>query len=173
MTRLLCGVVLLFCAVSFPLKSQDRNTTASRDYLFAWAGDAQQQGNDFLAVIDAAPSSAAYGKLVTTLATDGCNLGMQRIAQVKNERPAGTMIVGEKHPAGGHYIFGVMDLNRLSTRTSARRSRALARMDRFSFRRWVVESNASRGLAPTSQRRTWCIRLRVIGVGFPPLWGIT
>src|SRR5690242_10341804 len=30
-------------------------------YLFAWAGDIAQQGDDFLAVIDADPASSSYG----------------------------------------------------------------------------------------------------------------
>jgi uncharacterized lipoprotein NlpE involved in copper resistance len=70
MTRLPCAAAVIFCLVVCPLKSQDRKATAAGDYLFAWAGDSEQKGNDFLAVIDADPSSAAYGKLVTTLATD-------------------------------------------------------------------------------------------------------
>ena len=47
MTRLLCAAALIFCVVSGPLKSQDPKTTATEDYLFAWAGDAEQKGNDF------------------------------------------------------------------------------------------------------------------------------
>jgi 56kDa selenium binding protein (SBP56) len=106
MTRVLCGVVLLFCAVSFPLKSQDRNTTAPRDYLFAWAGDAQQQGNDFLAVIDADPSSAAYGKLVTTLATDQQTIQVHHTEYVM---PASGMLFANDHGAGRTFVFDLRD----------------------------------------------------------------
>ncbi len=38
--------------------------------LFAWTGDLERKGNDFLAIIDADPASSSYGRLVTTLPTD-------------------------------------------------------------------------------------------------------
>jgi len=106
MTRLLCAAALIFCVVSGPLKSQDPKTTATEDYLFAWAGDAGQKGNDFLAVIDADPSSASYGKLVTTLATD------QKTIQVHHTEytmPASGMLFANDHGAGRTFIFDVRD----------------------------------------------------------------
>lgn len=51
----------------------DQTTAKSRSRghcLLVWAGDRKLTGNDFLAVIDADPVSATYGRLVTTLATD-------------------------------------------------------------------------------------------------------
>src|ERR1700726_98867 len=68
--RFLCVLVVVVCAVSFSLRSQEQKTKAPEDYLFAWVGDEAHKGNDFLAVIDADPASASYGHLVTTLATD-------------------------------------------------------------------------------------------------------
>src|ERR1700723_2936993 len=106
MTRLLCAAALIFCVVSGPLKSQDRKTTPVEDYLFAWAGDAEQKGNDFLAVIDADPSSASYGKLATTLATD------QKTIQIHNTTstmPASGMLFANDHGAGRTFIFDVRD----------------------------------------------------------------
>ena len=106
MTRLLCAAALIFCVVSGPLKSQDRKTTPVEDYLFAWAGDAEQKGNDFLAVIDADPSSASYGKLVTTLATD------QKTIQVHHTEytmPASGMLFANDHGAGRTFIFDLRD----------------------------------------------------------------
>jgi hypothetical protein len=106
MIRLLCAAALIFCVVSGPLKSQDRKTTPVEDYLFAWAGDAEQKGNDFLAVIDADPSSASYGKLVTTLATD------QKTIQVHHTEytmPASGMLFANDHGAGRTFIFDVRD----------------------------------------------------------------
>ena len=38
--------------------------------MFAWAGDVAQEGNDFLAVIDADPRSPNYGRLVATTLTE-------------------------------------------------------------------------------------------------------
>ena len=106
MTRLLCAAALIFCVVSGPLKSQDPKTTPTKDYLFAWVGDAEQKGNDFLAVIDADPSSASYGKLVTTLATD------QKTIQVHHTEytmPASGMLFANDHGAGRTFIFDVRD----------------------------------------------------------------
>jgi hypothetical protein len=39
------------------------------DYLFVWAGDSANKASDFLAVIDAAPSSPQYGSVVASLPT--------------------------------------------------------------------------------------------------------
>ena len=39
------------------------------EYLFAWAGDSAGTASDFLAVIDASPSSPQYGSVVTSLPT--------------------------------------------------------------------------------------------------------
>src|SRR5436309_13933496 len=35
-------------------------------YLIVWAGDADRQNSDFLAVLDADPTSASYGKVLRT-----------------------------------------------------------------------------------------------------------
>lgn len=42
---------------------------APAEYLFVWAGDSAGKASDFLAVIDAAPSSPRYGSVVTSLPT--------------------------------------------------------------------------------------------------------
>src|ERR1044071_635014 len=36
-------------------------------YLFVWTGDGDKKDSDFLAVIDALPSSPTYGEIITTL----------------------------------------------------------------------------------------------------------
>jgi len=41
----------------------------SNEYVFAWAGDSAGKASDFLAVIDATPSSPRYGSVVTSLPT--------------------------------------------------------------------------------------------------------
>jgi hypothetical protein len=43
--------------------------TSSSSYLFLWAGDADRNASDFLAVIDASPTSAHYGAIVASLPT--------------------------------------------------------------------------------------------------------
>ena len=45
------------------------NPPADGEYLFLWAGDSAGTSSDFLAVIDAAPSSPQYGAIVASLPT--------------------------------------------------------------------------------------------------------
>jgi hypothetical protein len=75
-------------------------------YLFVWAGDQAKKGNDFLAVIDADPSSASYGRLVTTLATDQQTM---RVHHTEYTMPASGMLFGNDHDAGRTFIFDVRD----------------------------------------------------------------
>jgi 56kDa selenium binding protein (SBP56) len=63
--------VLLAFALILMLAAQSQGQTkAPGHYMFAWTGDVDKKGTDFLAVIDADPASAAYGRLITTLVTD-------------------------------------------------------------------------------------------------------
>jgi hypothetical protein len=64
------ALVFFLGAGKVPVHSQEKQTKASGHYLFAWTGDDAKKGNDFLAVIDADPDSASYGRLMTTLVTD-------------------------------------------------------------------------------------------------------
>jgi hypothetical protein len=62
--RWLAAALLLSCAAC------GRDTSPpSGQYLFVWAGDSAGASSDFLGVIDAAPSSAAYGSVVASLPT--------------------------------------------------------------------------------------------------------
>jgi hypothetical protein len=105
--RFLCVLVVVVCAVSFSLRSQEQKTKAPEDCLFAWVGDEARKGNDFLAVIDADPASASYGRLVTTVATD------QRTMQVHHTEyamPSSGMLFANDHGAGRTFIFDVRDV---------------------------------------------------------------
>lgn len=75
-------------------------------YLFAWAGDVAQQGNDFLAVIDADPASGSYGQLVATVVTD------QQTGQVHHTEytmPEGGLLFANDHVANRTFIIDVRD----------------------------------------------------------------
>ena len=108
MARFLFALALLICIGCIPavLLSQHRETTAPEDYLFVWAGDADHKGNDFLAVIDADPWSASYGRLVTTLATDQKTM---RVHHTEYSMPASGMLFANDHDAGRTFIFDVRD----------------------------------------------------------------
>ena len=74
--------------------------------MFAWAGDVAQQGNDFLAVIDADPGSASYGHLVATAVTD---LQTGQVHHTEYTMPASGLLFANDHVAGRSFIFDVRD----------------------------------------------------------------
>lgn len=79
---------------------------AQGHYLFAWAGDVTQQGNDFLAVIDADPASPSYGQLVSTVVTD------QQTGQVHHTEytmPEGGLLFANDHVAARTFVFDIRD----------------------------------------------------------------
>jgi hypothetical protein len=104
---LACLVVLL-CVTSIPARPQDVATPkdASGHYLFAWTGDEQRKGMDFLAVIGADPTSPTYGKLITTLVTDQPTMLVHHTEYVM---PASGMLFANDHYAGRTFIFDVRD----------------------------------------------------------------
>jgi hypothetical protein len=63
-----CVRPALLAAVSLTIAACHAGTPASPgDYLFVWAGDSAGKASDFLAVLDANPSSPQYGVVVATL----------------------------------------------------------------------------------------------------------
>jgi hypothetical protein len=102
MPRILFVFTLALYAVNVPVHAQEQQTKAPGHYLFVWAGDAAHKGNDFLAVIDADPSSASYGHLMTTLVTDQQTL---RVHHTEYTMPASGMLFANDHDAGRTFIF--------------------------------------------------------------------
>lgn len=101
--RLLAMAVFL----SFvPCFAQAEEFSSQGHFLFAWTGDIDRKGNDFLAVIDADPVSATYGHLVTTLVTDQRTV---RIHHTEYVMPASGMLFANDHDAGRTFIFDVRD----------------------------------------------------------------
>lgn len=105
MRRLLLALLLFSCAINVPLLAQEQSKPPSH-YLFAWTGDIALKGNDFLAVIDADPASASYGKLVTTVATDQQTKMAHHTEYVM---PESGMLFANDHNAGKTFIFDVRD----------------------------------------------------------------
>lgn len=103
MIKTFAALLLIFCTACLPLHAHDAK---AGHYLFAWVGDSDTKGNDFLAVIDADPSSPNYGHLITTLATD------QKTGYVHHTEytmPASGMLFANDHDAGRTFIFDVRD----------------------------------------------------------------
>jgi len=99
-------VALALCASSATVCALDQKAPAPGHYLFAWTGDANGKGKDFLAVIDADPASPSYGKLVTTTATD------QQTGSVHHTEysmPASGMLFANDHEVGRTFIFDVRE----------------------------------------------------------------
>jgi hypothetical protein len=101
--RPLAMLMLALCCAGFaPARAQP--PAATGHYLLVWAGDRDKKGNDFLAVIDADPSSASYGHLLTTLATDQQTV---RVHHTEYTMPASGMLFANDHDAGRTFIFDV------------------------------------------------------------------
>lgn len=105
MRRALLASFLIFCLLGRPTKGQEQ-TKVHGHYMFAWTGDAEGEGKDFLAVIDADPASATYGKLMTTLTTDQQTM---RVHHTEYVMPESGMLFANDHDAGRTFIFDVRD----------------------------------------------------------------
>ena len=100
-------VLFFVCgAITLPILPQAPNAAASGHYMFAWTGDVAKKGKDFLAVIDADPQSAAYGRLITTVSTDQQTV---RIHHTEYTMPASGMLFANDHDAGRTFIFDLRD----------------------------------------------------------------
>jgi hypothetical protein len=106
MRPILSSALCLLGVVCLPAYARAATAPASGHYLFAWTGDEKSQGNDFLAVIDADPDSATYGKLITTLGTDQQTV---RIHHTEYVMPASGMLFANDHDVGRTFIFDVND----------------------------------------------------------------
>ena len=99
---------------SNPSKAE-ATAAANGHYMYAWVGDAARKGNDFLAVIDADPSSSSYGRLVTTVATDQQTMLAHH---TEYSMPASGMLFANDHDAGRTFVFDLRDPVRPKIATS-------------------------------------------------------
>ena len=106
MPRLSIALALLLSCACVPALAEEQQPAGSGHYLFVWAGDYALKGNDFLAVIDGDPASAAYGRLMTTLATDQQTV---RVHHTEYTMPASGMLFANDHDVGRTFIFDVRD----------------------------------------------------------------
>jgi hypothetical protein len=107
MLRIWFLLALVVCTIaSIPAHSQEQAAPLSGHYMFAWTGDFAEKGNDFLAVIDADPSSPSFGHLVTTVDTDQTTM---LVHHTEYTMPASGMLFANDHFAGRTFIFDVRD----------------------------------------------------------------
>jgi 56kDa selenium binding protein (SBP56) len=107
------SLVLSLCSSAAFMRAQPSG--APGHYLLVWAGDRAHKGNDFLAVIDADPASASYGRLLTTLPTDQQTV---RVHHTEYTMPASAMLFANDHDAGRTFIFDVRNPLQPKTVTS-------------------------------------------------------
>src|ERR1700690_3337363 len=101
----LCALGIVMFALAVPAHSAQQ-PGASGHFLFVWSGDRALKGKDFLAVIDADPASASYGRLLTTLATDQPTV---RVHHTEYSMPASGMLFANDHDVGRTFVFDVRD----------------------------------------------------------------
>jgi hypothetical protein len=106
MNRKFIVFVLACCAFNEPALSAEQGAAAPGHYLFVWTGDRAHKGNDFLAVIDADPASASYGRLMTSLVTDQQTV---RVHHTEYTMPASGMLFANDHDIDKTFIFDVRD----------------------------------------------------------------
>jgi len=75
-------------------------------YLFVFSGDQSGKGHDFLAVIDADPSSTTYGKPLAAVETDQVSV---RPHHTEYEMPASGMLFANDHNANRTFVFDLGD----------------------------------------------------------------
>ena len=75
-------------------------------YLFVWAGDSAAKASDFLAVIDANPSSPTYGSVVTSLPTGAAGTHPHH---TEAEMPADGHLLANGFHAGRTWLFDLTE----------------------------------------------------------------
>ena len=82
------------------------SAAARGHYLFAWAGDATERGEDFIAVIDAEPDSPGYGTLVASAAS---GIRSRQVHHTEYWMPVGEMLFANDHKAGRTVVIDLHD----------------------------------------------------------------
>jgi hypothetical protein len=75
---------------------------SSSPYLFLWAGDADHKASDFLAVIDASPTSAHYGAIVASIPT---GVAGAHPHHTEHEMPPNGHLLANGFHAGRTWLF--------------------------------------------------------------------
>ena len=75
-------------------------------YLFAWAGDTANRGEDFVAVINADPHSPDYGKLIASAAS---GIRTHQVHHSEYWMPEGGLLFANDHKAGRTVVIDLRD----------------------------------------------------------------
>ncbi len=102
-------IAMALASLSQATAAQAQPPQKSGHYLFVWSGDQEKKGNNFLAVIDADPTSPGYGKLVTSIATGQKGMNPHH---TEYEMPAGGMLFANDHGANRTFVFDLRNPTR-------------------------------------------------------------
>lgn len=92
-----------FTVSAFGVQKSDATPAEKKhSYLFAWCGDIEKKSSDFLAVIDAEPSSKTYGKVLQTVTT---GVAGTKPHHTEIEMPSGGMLMANGFESGRTWIF--------------------------------------------------------------------
>jgi hypothetical protein len=97
---------LAVAAVVLLLVAGSTSAEAAGHYLFAWAGDTAGRGEDFIAVIDAAPQSPGYGKVVASAAS---GIATRQVHHTEYWMPEAGLLFANDHQAGRTVVFDLRD----------------------------------------------------------------
>ncbi len=97
----LAGMTAAFVVAAGPTVA-----AAPGHYMFAWAGDPDGKGEDFLMVIDADPGSPAYGTLVSSAAS---GIATAQVHHTEYWMPASGLLFANDHKAGQTVVMDVRD----------------------------------------------------------------
>lgn len=99
----MCGSVALGCS---PAQAPDPAAAPEfSPYLYVWAGAEEDEDSDFLAVLDADPSSATYGQLISSVA-----VGLRgRAHHSEHTMPGGDSLFVNSFVAGTSFVMDVSD----------------------------------------------------------------
>jgi hypothetical protein len=100
------ALLSLFLAVALHAADTKAPSLAGSPYLFVWSGDAAHKSSDFLAVIDAQPSSPTYAQIIRTLPVDATGMEPHH---VEYEFPKSNKLFANGWVAGRTFIFDLND----------------------------------------------------------------
>ena len=100
------GLFAALLCTSAPSLTQNSSPPAAGDYLYVWAGDADEKDSDFLAVIDTRPGSKSFGQVVATRPV-GAKGTMPH--HIEYETPSGNTIFANGWKGAHSFIFDVTD----------------------------------------------------------------
>lgn len=104
--RRLAGRLVAAAAAIFFASAPSSAAPSAGHYLFVFTGDQAGKGKDFLAVIDADPNSATYGKPLAAVATDQVSV---QAHHTEYEMPASGMLFANDHKANRTFVFNLVD----------------------------------------------------------------